>query len=362
MKIYFIGDYMDSFKKDAPVLVAAGLFDALLRKKVPVKYLTYFREGSKYSRYQKLFGKEILDSVSFRFGIFPMIIYIIKNKPDALYLLNMEFFYLPLLFLKFILKYKIFYTTHGIASYENRYFRSMPFFLSQKNSLIEYINFKISDNIISLSEKTARLITYCYKIKPSKIRVLNNGINPDEISKVKSPAFNTSKIKIATVGSTTRKEKGAGFLIKALSGLDRNVELNVFGEKADSFRSEQYNNLTVNFHPFLEKKEMLLLLSENDILIAASSYDTFNVSLLEAMNIGMLFISSDRVGLTERFDNTLLKFVYKHYSIADLISKINMVITLTPEERTYYSELNHRFSLDYAWDKVSSQYLELFNG
>jgi glycosyltransferase involved in cell wall biosynthesis len=362
MKIYFIGDYMDSFKKDAPVLVATGLFESLLRKNVPVKYLTYFREGSKYSRYQKLFGKQILNTVSIRFGIFPLLLYIIRTRPDVLYLLNMEFFYLPLLLLKFVLRYKIFYTTHGIVSYENRYFRSMPYFLAKKTSLIEHLNFMIADNIISLSEKTARLITYCYQINPAKIKVFSNGITPQEMMGGNAMVFNLSNIKIATVGSSTRKEKGADFLIKALSASDYNVELNIFGEQSDLFRSDKYNNVTVNLHPFSEKKEMLHYLSENDILIAPSSYDTFNVSLLEAMNIGMLFISSDRVGLTERFDDRLKKFVYKHYSSADLLDKLNMVIKLSPEERKYYSDLNHEFSLGFTWDKVSTQYLELFNG
>jgi glycosyltransferase involved in cell wall biosynthesis len=361
MKIYFIGEYLDPDKQEAPLLVAAGLFDALRKKNIPVKYITYFTDGRKYSLFQKLFGKQIIDDYSIRFGILPMIFYIARERPDVLYLLNMEFFYLPLLLLKFVFRYKIFYTSHGIAAYENHYFRKLPPIFMLKNKVIEYLIFRISDNIISLSEKTARLISYCYKLNHAKIRVLNNGITPDNITNRTNPLFNLSNIKLAVVGSTDRREKGIGFLISTLVSSEYTIELNVFGENSDLLRTDRYNKLNVNLHPFVDKKELLCHLAENDIFIVPSSYDTFNLSLLEAMNLGMLFVSSDRVGLTERFDEKLMKFVYKHHSKEDLLNKLKMVINLSPEERSYYSELNHQFSLGFTWDKVASQYLELFN-
>jgi glycosyltransferase involved in cell wall biosynthesis len=230
-----------------------------------------------------------------------------------------------------------------------------------KNIIIEFLNFKISDKIISLSKKTARLISYCYKLNPAKIIVLDNAISPDWAISKKKSEFNSSSIKIATVGSTSRKEKGIGFLISALSLTTHGIELNIYGENTDLPRTDRYNNLTVNFYPFMEKKELICKLPENDVLLVPSLYDTFNLSLLEAMNIGMLFISSDRVGLTERFDDRLMKFVYKHYNSADLLDKLKMVINLSPEERNYYSDLNHKFSLGFTWDKVSNQYLAIFN-
>jgi glycosyltransferase involved in cell wall biosynthesis len=223
------------------------------------------------------------------------------------------------------------------------------------------LNFKISDNIISLSQKTARLISYCYKLDRTKIRVLNNGVSPSTSLVKKTTVFNPEEIKLAVVGSTSRKEKGIEFLISALTSSNYIFELNIFGEKTDLPRSDRYDNLNVNFNPFVERKELFCKLIENKIFIVPSYYDTFNLSLLEAMNLGMLFIASDRVGLTERFDNRLFKFVYKHKSKSDLLDKLKMIINLSPEEKNYYSDLNHQFSLGFTWDKVSTQYLALFN-
>jgi len=362
MKIYFIGGYFDSDNQGAPLLVSAGLFNSLRKNNITIKYLTYFIDGRKYSRFQKLFGKQILDPDSLRLGIIPLIMFVVRNRPDALYLLNIESFYLPLLLLKYIFRYKVYYISHGIASYENHYFRKIPFILKTKNSITEYLNFKISDKIISLSEKTARLISYCYKIDHNHIKVLDNGISTNVTVKKNISVFDPSSIKLAVIGSTDRKEKGIGALITSLVSFDMDIELNVYGEKTDLLRTDRYNKLNVNYFPFMEKKQLLCNLIENDIYIAPSSYDTFNLSLLEAMNLGMLIISSDRVGLTERFDENLMRFVYKHHSKDDLFHKLKMTLNLSPEERKYYSGLNHQFSLGFTWDKVSMQYLEIFSG
>ena len=362
MTIYFIGGYFDSDSRSAPLLVASGLFKAIKGKSAQFKYLTYFTDGRKYTKFQKLFGRQILDSDSLRLGLFPMILHVVKNKPEVLYLVNMEFFYLPLLLLKFLVGYKIYYTSHGIAAYENHYFRKFPLKLRVQNCIIEFLIFKISDKIICLSEKTRRLISVCYKLDPGKIKILSNGIISEKAPDFKPVSFNASVLKLASIGTVTRKEKGIGFLISSLSMADYKVELNVYGENTDLLRTDIYNNLKVNSYPFVQKKQLLSNLAGNDILIVPSSYDTFNLGLLEAMNVGMLFICSDRVGLTERFDSELMKFVYKHYSTADLLDKIIMILKLSPEKKKYYSNKNYLFSLGFTWDKISSQYLELFNG
>jgi hypothetical protein len=88
MKIFFIGDCLDTDKQNAPLLVAAGLFNKFREKNLPVEYITYFIDGRKYSLFQKLFGKQIINNDTIRFGIIPMIFYIFRKRPDVLYLLN----------------------------------------------------------------------------------------------------------------------------------------------------------------------------------------------------------------------------------------------------------------------------------
>jgi glycosyltransferase involved in cell wall biosynthesis len=360
MNIYFIGDYKDSYNKDSAVLVTAGLFETLLRKGIPVKYITYFREGSKYSRYQKLFSSEQIDTNSFRFGLFPMLIYVFRHRPDIIYLLNLEFFTVPIILLKFILRYKIIYIAHGLNIYEITHFKKFPYFLNLKNKIAEYLNFKIADTIIALSVKTSRLITYCYKLNPAKIRILNNGITLNLSIRKEIKDNKSALLKIATVGSTVRKEKGIDFLLEALCSTGYKIELNVFGEKSDSVKTINKNLVTMNCYPVMEKEKMFEEIIKNDIFVSASSYEHFNLSLLEAMNLGMLFISSDRVGLTERFDSSLLKFVYRYNDRKEFIEKLNMVVNLPLEDKIYFSSLNIKFSRDYSWDKISEQYISLF--
>ncbi len=160
----------------------------------------------------------------------------------------------------------------------------------------------------------ARFSTRFLNVKNEKIKIVDNGINPLGI--IKKYADMTDTIKIIFVGSITRKEKSFEFLLNALSEIDNQIILSVY-----SYHQQVKGNIKIpkNVKLILGKPlteiELRKEFCKNDLFILPSKIDSFPLSLLEAMDTGILFISSDRVGLTERFPEVFKRFVYPYGNI-----------------------------------------------
>ncbi|HKI79981.1 MAG TPA: hypothetical protein VKA26_15670, partial [Ignavibacteriaceae bacterium] len=95
MKILFTGEYSNLPGDPAPLFVSRTLYDAINKSGNETFYLAYFQDGKKYSRWQKLFGKEVIDKSKniYRLGIFPYIFIVSKINPDIINLINIQLFY-----------------------------------------------------------------------------------------------------------------------------------------------------------------------------------------------------------------------------------------------------------------------------
>ena len=360
MKILFLGAYDDSDIVLAPIKVGRELFKNISSYGINTVYMCYFDDGSKYSRLQKLFGFEKVNERVFRSGIFPFLFFVIKYKPDFIQIVNPDAFYLPIFFLKRILKLKIAYLSHSIISYSLKNFLQISCYQKLRFKFIEKIVLKRSDIIETLSRVEAKFLTRYLRVKNEKIRIVDNGINPSGIKKIYSGNFDS--IKIIFVGSITRKEKSFDFLLNALTELKELVSLSVFSyERQDVEDIEIPKNVRLNFGKPLTEIELRNEFCKNDLLIVTSSHESFGLSLLEGMDTGILFISTDRVGLTERFPESLKRFIIPYGNKEKLRDKILELHHLDEGEKNRLVEEIRNFSSGFYWDKIANNYLNILS-
>lgn len=357
MKIFIAGDIKEENKNEAPVLVGDYLLRYLLKKGIDVSYLTYFKEGARFSRKQKLFGSEKINEHVFRGGVFPLLRYIIKNKPDVIHLINIEFFYLPFYLLKLFLRFKVVYTVHGLVSYELN-FRNHPLRYRLRSRFIEWMNFHFADKLIFLAKMTADLSN---NINPAKKVILDNGIITEKIRKnyCEEIAIRFSKIAfIANEYEGERKEKGLDLLIEFLNNCPEEFLINFYGSREN--KETASGNVKIRRHSFLNEDELSAELVNNDIFIAPSRIDTFNLGLLKAMSLGMLFLCSNKVGLSERFDESKKKFIYHYDDEKDFRMKLEFLSSLDNTERDEYSRSFKSFADKFDWDNIIQNYIALY--
>lgn len=355
MKVMFFGSYEMGEGLSAPTIVAKSIFNKISRNHSTV-YICYFQDGSKYSRFQKLFGKELVEDNVYRCGIFRLFGFVLKFKPDIIHLSTLEMFYIVLFPLKILIKAKFIYTVHGLASYEYKYRVSKTRLLKLRVIFNEWIVLHQTDYILTLSGRISRFIRYYFKIKENRILLFNNGIDLyPEI--VKNYCEQISVLKIITVGSIDREEKGYSFLLESLALLQLPVELTIISS-VDG-RNEMFKNLpkhiNIKLKGYLDNKSLRQEMVKNDIYIASAKFETFSISLLESMSAGLLFITTDRVGLTDYFSKDLIPNIVRYGNKIQLVNKIMELIALSLPEKNELSNKAHKFSLEFEWDKVIAE-------
>jgi len=359
MKVLLVGAFDESEITLAPIKVGRELFRNLASKQIEVVYLCYFDDGSKYSRVQKLFGFEKVNKRIYRCGIFPLIHFVIRYKPDIVQIINADAFYLPIYLLRPIQKFRVAYLSHSIISYSLKNFLQISCYQKLRFKFIEKVVLKYSDLLQVLSNAEARFLIRYLRVKKDKIKIVNNGINHFVIEKEYSDQ--TDSIKIISIGSIYRKEKAFDFLLNALAEIKNPVILNVLSyEQQESGNIKIPENVKLNLGKPLTEIELRKEFCKNDLFIIPSQYETFSISLLEAMETGILFIASDRVGLTSRFPESFNKFLVSYGNTDKLKDKILELHKLDYVEKNKLTEEIRKFAEEFMWEKISNHYIKLY--
>jgi glycosyltransferase involved in cell wall biosynthesis len=360
MKIIFVGAYSTAEVVMAPIKVGRELFKNISSEDINSVFLCYFDDGSKYTRIQKLFGFEKVSDRVYRCGILPIILFTIKFKPNLIQIVTPDAYYLLLYPLKALLKFKVAYLSHSIISYNLKNFLQINFYQKLRFYLIEKIAYKYSDLLQILSKKEAKFVTRYLDVKTNKIRIVDNGINIYGCKKVYHEK--SELIKIICIGSIKRKEKAFKFLFEALSRISNPVQLRIFDyEEQKQVNLKLPANVQIIFGKPLTEAGLRKEFCKNDLCIVPSKYEPFSLSLLEAMNTGILFISTNRVGLTERFPDLFNKFLVPVGNSEKLKDKILELHNLDKDVKNKLAEKIKEFTKDFIWKKISNNYYILYN-
>lgn len=360
MKILFLGEYDPSEIVPAPIKVGKELFNAFANRGLNVVYLPYFQDGKIYSRFQKLFGFEKITYKVYRTGIFPLLAFVIKFRPQVIHVITPALYYIVMFPLRIFFRYKIVSTLHSINRYVIPHLSNIKGYQKLRFLLIDYLLIKYSDYVFVYSKRDKRYISMYYKVKPDKIRVVNNGFN--EVNVRKDDFSCNFPLKVVFVGKINRKEKAFDLLINALSLLKLPVKLSVFGyNKQVEIGNYKPINIDLKIHDPLSELEFRKELVNNDIFILPSKYESFSISLLEAMSTGILFLASNRVGLTERFHEEMTGLIFRNNNTEQLLERINYFLDLKNEQKIQLALKIINFTKNYSWDKISADYLKAYS-
>ena len=156
-------------------------------------------------------------------------------------------------------------------------------------------------------------------------------------------------------------------VVKAYSRLKKkydNLDIEFIGSYKHNLKL--YNNIIdenslINDSHFtgeLDRKDLVKTLIESDIFVFASSTETFGISLLEAMAVGMPIVCSDKSSLPEVLQNGGLYFDPK--DDLQLSNQIELLIT-NEILRKNKSQQARKLALKFSWDQNTEQFCEILN-
>ena len=113
-----------------------------------------------------------------------------------------------------------------------------------------------------------------------------------------------------------------------------------------------------NFIGEIDHKKVVNLLYESDIFIFASSSETFGISLLEAMALGLPIVCSNKSSLPEILDDGGLYFDPNNH--IELYNQINKLIK-NKKLRKKKSKKAMKLSLKFSWENNVKQFNDIIN-
>ncbi len=361
MKIAYIGRYNPTEELTGPEKVAKRIFGKSAEQNESI-FIEYYFDGSVYGIRKKLLGKEIIDYSNglkiYRMGILKIIPFLIKLKPDLIQIITFERFSILAYLYKAFSKVKIFYNVHGVAVYENENFKNVSASLKIKDSLCEKIFLKFSDKLLFLSDYQLSIAKKYYTIKKNQLEFISNGI--DEEFHYKTRSVSTSNIpSLVFIGDSDRKDKDFNFLYSSLSMINTDCKLFLLGKFDKSMYKTVVGNVEIVNVSKMNKSELVNFLSDKDIFVSSSFYDTFSIAAAECMSSGLVPIVTDHTGISGLIKNSENGFVVRHGDVNEMAGKINLLLE-NPELRKTISEDAGKIYAELNWGKVYSSYEKIY--
>lgn len=172
-----------------------------------------------------------------------------------------------------------------------------------------------ADKIIAVSDDTKINILRCYNIYPSKVEVIYNGMNVQEIKPTKDNSvllkynINPKKPYILFVGRVTR-QKGLIYLLNALQNIDKKIpvvivagapdEKNIYRSTVNKIKKiRATGRQIIHVEDFIKHSDLSQFFSHAAVFVCPSIYEPFGMAALEAMACGIPVVASAVGGLPE---------------------------------------------------------------
>ncbi|MBM4157161.1 MAG: glycosyltransferase family 4 protein [Ignavibacteria bacterium] len=357
--------YVGSFEKEeilsGPEKVAKRIFTEFSGEEKSL-FITYFQEGKKFGYLKKLFGNETICKINksevIMCGLFPFLIKIISVNPQIIHLITFSRFAVIVLVLKYFMVFKLFFNLHGIVTHENRYFRKESKFTELKNKIIEELIIKFCDFIFCLSEDNKKLLHQYYNINDKKMFLINNGVDEVFFNVNKRIHFSASTVlKIVFISDITRAEKGFVFLRDSLNEVNFDCELHIISENKKLLIINKH--FKIFYYNFMNPSELAEFFADKDIIISASFYEPFGISIAEAVVSGLLPVVTEETGFSRFITNKVNGYVYKYGNKNELATILN-ILNLNRGELFKANENSINKYNELKWSNILSLYKKYY--
>ena len=209
-------------------------------------------------------------------------------------------------------------------------------------NFLEKISCECSDICIAVSKDIKRYLIE-KKIDEKKIKVVTHGVSNKNIKYSKSKKLKKNII-ISSIGRL-EKVKGYDILIRAIAeckvhGYDK-IKCKIAGVGSER---EYLENLIVELDIIEQcelvgfKEDITNFLQDSDIYIQPSIIESFGISIIEAMGIGIPVIGTNSGGIKEIIDHNIDGMLFKKNNYKDLAEKI--INLLEDEDKRRYLSYN----------------------
>ena len=221
--------------------------------------------------------------------------------------------------------------------------------------------YKSFDRIVCVSNDLKEYMSTIFCLVAKRINVIPNGLAEPS----KYPSFDQqSKFsgKLLYIGGL-RAIKNVEMLIELLPYLPKVYTLTIIGDGEERKNLERRTKILglenrIEFLGFI--KDPYLMMKSFNILVIPSFFETFSISALEGLLIGIPTISTNKGGVKELYDNDISDLLFDSTDMNDLRRKILFIEKNYKEIVLRLSQKKNKY-LKYSISNVASQYTRIYN-
>lgn len=360
MNVLFVGirEKDESNITSAPIKIANCLFNRLSKDK---KNLFFYNLANN----KVILNDEpikITKNNEFSGSIFKIGKVIKSNKIDVVYLARYyTVLAIYLSIIKHIYNFKLVYTVHGFIKKEKEINNIFKFY----SVIAEYFLFKNCNKIVAVTGKLKKeIMTHYPKLDSKKIIIINNGVELEKVKAYidirKTYNLDVDKKIIFTIGTRKIKniEKILEYHVNSPKIYDKTYLLIAGGidtEYAEKLYSDYHKYENIKFIGNVDTNLINNIYDQIDLFVQISLFETFGVSIVEALLHKKNVIISRKLPIAEYFN---LEETCFYDDECDNLEDL-MYSCLYDKDKVNYKGYNKVLSL-FNWDKVCYSYYTVF--
>ncbi|MFA5246297.1 MAG: glycosyltransferase family 4 protein [Candidatus Micrarchaeia archaeon] len=222
-----------------------------------------------------------------------------------------------------------------------------------------------SDQVITVSKRSAQLLTDRFGADLHRLNVVYNAIDASKFQTRKETYFESQKpVKVVLYHGRLSVQKGVEFFLKAAQkvfSVDRNVRFFISGKgdllpKLVEMAFDLGISDRVTFLGYVSDEEMKKIFCTSDVLVLPSVSEPFGIVALEAMASGTPALVSKTSGVSERVKNCLTVDFWDTDEMAAKVLAMLNYPSLSEEMRQ--NSIEEAASI--TWDEVARQTVDVY--
>lgn len=203
----------------------------------------------------------------------------------------------------------------------------------EKNRILKFrkkIVYALATNIVANSEASKNDLVKNFKIRESKIFIINNALK-------RNNCINTGVPEKIVFAGRLDAVKGVSTLILAMSGVVKqfpNLKLHIIGDDQSGNEAEKLKGLVIDLHLeknviFIGNKSRNVVLDEFSTAwfsIVPSHVEAFGYVVIESFSVGTPVLGSDTTGIAEIIRDEKDGFLFKVQNFSDLAAKMILLL------------------------------------
>jgi glycosyltransferase involved in cell wall biosynthesis len=240
-----------------------------------------------------------------------------------------------------------------------------------RESYVEGLILKTSKKLWAVSNLVKRILIEEYNIRENKIFVLHNGVdieryhplNEERRLKLREALGIPYDVKVLLFVGADSRSKGFHRILHALRQIESNARrdyiLLAIGFSPSNEILTSSSGLNIRFLGKRLEKELIMYYQITDVFILPSYFDTFSLSVLEAMACGAIPIVTSTAGASDIIINKINGFVIKD---EEELAKILVTILRSDEQELRCLRDNAiNTARPYSWINVARKFLDIVN-